>query len=403
MQTIEISVFNMAKFEEKATRLNKKAIRLGMPEITWKITGDIKESYQNAFLEWITYKVGDKVEITFEDKISLPGGWSLVATLDHRENMVRVVPDMNLPEAYRNRGNICDHCRIDRYRNETFVVISESGEYRQIGRNCLGEFLGIDPTLFLGQTDLVKEFSFGDEEWTGHKERQSVSLDSFLRCTAAIIRVFGWVSGKVAQETQRESTASLVWSFCMNERIEDRFGKKIKIEVLDQDRLLGESTLEWMKQLGNRSNLNDYLFNLSKIAENGFVTSKSAGFAASAIASFQREEEKRQEEKKAQSNGAYLGKVGEKLCVKVKYVCSVGFQNEWGYSLIHTFADEGNNIICWQTQKDETELGLRNSQQDKDGSRVIDIFYHLSGTVKAHKMFGKTPQTNVTRAKVVRV
>src|ERR1700687_229679 len=59
-------------------------------------------------------------------------------------NILRMVPGFNgtLPEHFRQATNHCDHCNTDRKRLETFVIANADG-YKQVGRNCLANYLGL--------------------------------------------------------------------------------------------------------------------------------------------------------------------------------------------------------------------------------------------------------------------
>src|SRR3972149_3916096 len=56
--------------------------------------------------------------------------------------ILRNVPGETLPESWRRADQKCDHCGLIRKRNETFVVRHEDGTLKQIGRQCIADFLG---------------------------------------------------------------------------------------------------------------------------------------------------------------------------------------------------------------------------------------------------------------------
>ena len=74
----------------------------------------------------------------------LPGGWTFWGVVRHTEdgNLVLSVAGDALPVEFRTAAPTCDHCHTARRRNDTFVVRSEAGEIRRVGRQCLADFLG---------------------------------------------------------------------------------------------------------------------------------------------------------------------------------------------------------------------------------------------------------------------
>ena len=74
----------------------------------------------------------------------LDGGWEFMATLEHLQgiNVVRAIPGIELPESFQTSKPFCDHCKKHRGRKETFIVKSEAGELKQVGRACLKDYLG---------------------------------------------------------------------------------------------------------------------------------------------------------------------------------------------------------------------------------------------------------------------
>lgn len=393
MKTEIVNVYNMATFEDKIARLNKKAVKLNLTPIEYRIMGDLTKSVENSFLERITYVIGKEIEITFEDEIKIDGNWNLVAALDHKENLIKVVPNMVLPELYRERGNICDHCNISRIRNDTFVLVNGNGEYKQIGRNCLAEFLGIDPQRFLSQWEMDENLNDTiDEDNKSARATLAVDLQSFLTVTNAVIRAFGWISSSSAYaEVGKVATVSHVREAIFFDDLKNAFGKKMDLTVLEEDREIGKTVFEWMKQLGDRKGLNDYLFNLASIGENGFVSSKSSGFAASAIIAYRKETEE-VSSANGNANGnvlTYVGKVGDKISLCVKYIKSVDFDSQYGWQSIHTFKTIEGNIVCWKTSSSASDLGIN-----------IGNDYRMTATVKSLDSWKGIPQTHVIRAKL---
>jgi superfamily I DNA/RNA helicase len=86
-------------------------------------------------------------------------GWRLVGILHHKDGTV--AHDMfgeKIPDNFRSLGPNCEHCNVSRRRNDTFVLCSESGDLKQIGRTCLQKFLpDLNPEAYERLSDTIKK------------------------------------------------------------------------------------------------------------------------------------------------------------------------------------------------------------------------------------------------------
>lgn len=212
---------NMLELRAKLEKLGRKAARLGLPPITmaevgtdevpYIVRGDSRRKASPA--DMAAAKPGELVYFRFVT-VQVTGttprlaGWEFVATLQHLTdgegvamNMLRTVPGFNgqLPEKYRTASpENCDHCqKAIKTRKETFIVRSEDGTWKQVGRNCTQDFLGgKDPQkvaaaleMWLSVGDTVDSFGEG----MGGGEYR-FGIEEFLAVTAAMVRVDGWLS-----------------------------------------------------------------------------------------------------------------------------------------------------------------------------------------------------------------
>jgi hypothetical protein len=163
---------------EKLTKLNKKAAKNHLDPVAYRRAGEYVIEYKKGaeFYEWVVLRA-PLVKIA---------GWALLAKLTveeagvmvakvpafarawamHREGLTDEAPrdyydrdgaamaaaqealdSVNLASfANPETATHCDHCKLSRRRVATWVVEElASGELKQVGRNCLAEFLGIDP------------------------------------------------------------------------------------------------------------------------------------------------------------------------------------------------------------------------------------------------------------------
>ena len=101
----------------------------------------------------------------------------------------------------------CEHCGQDRRRNDTYVLQSDSGAWKQVGRNCLADFLRSDDASGLAEyaeilADIDEFMSeFEDEpEGGGGRGYQYFSALALLTQVACCVRADGWCSRTEAKD-----------------------------------------------------------------------------------------------------------------------------------------------------------------------------------------------------------
>lgn len=391
-QVETVKVYSVEAFEAKVRELNKKAAKAGVAPIVAKVVGEwIKEKF------WQRVD-GDDIEVVYFYKegviewtpIVYEGGWRLEGVIDHTEGLVKSVPGSVVElQGYKERGPVCDHCHTSRDRAETFVLSNEAGEVAQVGRTCIHLFLGVAVERALAGVGLSSGLGGLEEEQRGHRLPQGYGVVDFLASAATVIRLYGWRSRSAAFSGEGRATADLAWENLENARLslKDRHGVPLWVTPSEQDIETAKATAVWLASLVERRGLSDYLVNLAQIGQNDFVSSKSSGFAASAINAWGKEQEQaiKQAAERQQSGqvNEYVGAVGGKLVVNATLVKSPGWDSQYGYTFAHRFVDDQGHVIVWKTG---TEL---------DKGR-----YSLTATVKGHEEYKGEKQTVVTRAKV---
>ena len=139
------------------TRLAKRAKRIGAPAIAWTFGAvenrpvdvrvvDGSESEEGVLPNTVTRFI-PFVHLTLTGSRPKIAGWEFAATVQHLDgvNILRNCPraeELEVPDVYRTRGSVCDHCRLDRDRRDTYLVVNQAGEWRQVGSSCLVDFFG---------------------------------------------------------------------------------------------------------------------------------------------------------------------------------------------------------------------------------------------------------------------
>jgi hypothetical protein len=218
-------------------------------------------------------------------------GWDFVAVLEHTVagNLLKQVPGTELPEAtltaYRAAPSLCDHCTTRRRRTETFLVRSASGELKQIGRNCLADYLGHeDPEAIIEAAQFLADCGafFGDEEgWGSGGSADVQAIEDFLPWVAMAIRDSGWTPKSKAQpEVGKFSTVAVANSLHADYR--DRTNRQRDVEKPSAaDCTLAKAAIEWCRtELANKPSKSDYEHNLVVICSIDVLRAKNEGIAA---------------------------------------------------------------------------------------------------------------------------
>jgi hypothetical protein len=259
------------------------------------------------------------------------------------------------------------------------------GEIKQVGRQCVADFLGHgDPRRFIKTYEWFEEASGWGMGYAGLRdEREAYSLEIYLAMTGAVIRKYGWVSGAKSRETMESSTATEV-----NEQLSPRLRQYMRrdqlVDYLPEDTEYAVKVIEWAKTIEPTS---DYEHNIKVIANQQYVIRKTQGFAASMIMAYKRVHEVW--EKKVRKVSEFYGNVGDKIQLNLTFKATYSFDSDWGAVHLHRFLDENGNIFIWQASRFTffTE----------------DALYNVRGTIKRHKEYKEMKQTILTRCKVVEV
>lgn len=134
---------NYPVLESRIAKLAKRAAKLGIPAPTVAIVA-IDETRETR--DGVT-RLRRIFSVTITGEAPKLAGWAFAAVLQPTVdeagvslgNILRVVPgfEQAVPAQFRAAGNNCDHCHTSRRRNETFVLVNEAGEWKQVGRSYL--------------------------------------------------------------------------------------------------------------------------------------------------------------------------------------------------------------------------------------------------------------------------
>ena len=411
----EIPVENLGTLKEKIVSLNKRAAKLKVAPLQLIEHGRRDEDFFPDPKNNPTFKiVRTFVEVEIVGESPVVSGWSLAAVVEvsvSGERMLKTVPGVGeIPESFRSGSFYCEHCQTDRYRKEVFVLRSEAGEFKQVGRNCLKDFLGHhSPEQMLSYAEFL--FSVAEEldesELDGYGGSGGRVLTfspiNWLAWTAVIIRKIGWVSAAVSNSWDgKASTRSIVLEILGPKFNKEQanavaeFIAKYELDPNDKDTELAMKALEWAKAMPT-AGVGDYLYNIGVVARGDYLTYKELGLATSIIPAYlkhvEKEEVNRQEfAKRSLKPLVHVGTVGKREQFNNLRVMKIqAFDGAFGVTSLIKFRDEdgtGNHILWWASGN--SPKWLEDAHQDKTLVNIV-------ATVKKHEEYKDTPQTVVSR------
>jgi hypothetical protein len=400
-----IVVSKQAALVAELERLAKRAKRIGAPEIAWTF-GEVEQREVKVQIAGADPMIlGDMayrtrivpfIKLTLSGVAPVIAGWAFAATLQHLDgvNILRSCSmgdeGPEIPDLYRTRGPVCDHCQQRRLRNDTYLVRSEAGEWKQIGSSCLKDFTGHDDPntlatyaeILASAIDLCGGAEDDEDGGFGFCGRGGpYSLVEYLAHVAAEIRESGWVPRSRADE-RTMPTADCA---------EDRMAPHPKAiardrSVTDTDRAIGLASYEWALHIeSSGERMNDYLWNLFTVAKSGLVEHRTFGIAASIVASHTNAQE-RIRERAARKPSEYVGTAGKRQDFTLTLSKHVSWDSAWGWQNLYLFRDADDNFVTWKT----------GSGADLSEGET----YHVKGTIKKHEEYKGTKQTILTRCVV---
>lgn len=396
--TITILAGRADEARKAMKKLTKKAARYNVP-----FTSSFGPVYAQERRDENRKKIMvNVIDVTIDGETPKVGEYEFIASVEFTPagNFVDTPPGVEVPADYRETDDRCEHCKVNRSRKHVFVVRSvETGEFVQVGRTCLRDFLGIDdPKHIIGAFKFWRSFFGGgddDEGFGGFGSHEHMeSLQNVLAKTNALIRMFGWASiGHANADERITATVHRLWATYGIEPASQKARAILREEMKESDETLAQAVIDWVR--ADTTNTSDYFHNLRiAFTDDVLYGDRRTGLAISAVASYHRAMDRELERAKAaEENKAsqHQGEIKERIRgmrLTVKMIRDMG-DNGFGPSELVKMADEDGNLFAWFT----------GSRPHFDTGDVIVA----DGTVKAHKEFGGAQETQLTRVTVKEV
>jgi hypothetical protein len=390
---------------EKIAALNKRAAKLKVPpvqlQIVEEIYKDVKKDEDGPARKMKYFKV--KV-IGESPKLA---GWHFIATIEHKDsgNIIRAVPgqesNTKIRDFYNADPDYCDWCKTRRNRIDTFLVQNDNGEIRQIGRNCLTNFLGgIDPKAiiwyFRFRASIGEIINDEDERMNrgGKRRADYFTAESVLAVALKVAAKFGYVTSAKSQETGSLSTAAEVRNLFNRAFYDFRNMEEWEKEMIKADPAMtakANEMIEWFKALPEQEReSNNFMHSLNVLLNSQQISGRDLGFVVALIPTYKRAQENQLKASNPKSN-EWLGAPGQKIApTRITVTGTQDIPSDYGTKQLVRMEDEqGHTIIWWNSSANRMEQGKQ--------------YTITGGTVKKHDEFRGVKQTVLTRAKLTPV
>lgn len=334
-------------------------------------------------------------------------GWSLIASIDGVEQKdgtvlayFRPAGAQEIPEAYRMADPyVCDHCGLRRWRTETFLVGHEDGSFKQVGRQCIRDFLGWSPDALVPFLHLFSNFmdDIVERDW-GAKVVPSYSPEEVLKAASRIVAKDGFyqsVAKKMAAEIAEDHENMWSTKDRVIELMEPPFNARHRREFHDvyNDEQFDDSanriyleTLVGIDELKKQDAKSEWAWSLETAFGAKYLKRHQLGVIASAVIlglkRIQAETERKEIAKGPESQ--YVGQIGEKWATTVT-VTNVRFVDSgFGSSSLIEMVDDNGNVI---------KTFYSGSKSDP----AIDQRINITGTIKKHEEYKGRRSTVLTR------
>ena len=391
---IEIAPNELDMVKVKIEKANKKAVALGVAPMVIESTTPFVVRDKDSQDEWVYYQ-NLRMVLNYEP-LKL-GDYTFVATLDHsvgKNPIINTVPDQVVPDEYLGAASRCDHCSTARFRKETFLFKDANG-YKLVGRSCLKDFFGVDPTK---RIDCFYSFArFYDEDSYGVSRGERVApVDFAVAVGMAVAKRDGYTGSKQVQ-AYHEKTNGQAEIQTTGQKVREilfvplyrptREEVDARQKVLDDaSAMLGQAQelVKW--GVGHFSGeTGSYANNMRNLLSEEVISPRYVGYVVSVIAAYNRVLEQEVGRTGVKKSNEYVGAVGERAVFEVTVLKHMTFDTDFGTTHLFTMADALGNNLVWFASGNNLDVG--------------DTI-KLKGTVKAHNERNGFKQTVLTRCKV---
>lgn len=384
----------LGTLEATLEKVNKRAAKLGCEPIRLAVLGTRVRFVQSES------SLGGRRPIVrsiialfgFAPKVA---GYTFIARIEHTPagNILARCPvgvaNVDLT-SFQDVAPVCEHCKMQRARKDTFVVREDAtGKMQQIGRNCLADFIrstDVDTALRLWQLFAELQYSDGDESeggWGSGCGGFHPSVLEYLSFAVASTATNGF--HKSGTDGSTKSDINFLINPCPNPQYDYRGAEDWKNRQPTPAHVVrAQTVLAWCLSLDDSS---DYLRNL-RIAASLPSSERHEGLLASAPSAYARHIENivaKRREATEPPKGSHIGVVGKRIELGDLTVVRVRFsESDWGTKTILALEDANGSAVTW----------FATGTKDLEAGQVLR---GVKATIKAHDEYKGRPQTVVSR------
>jgi len=403
----------MAAFQKRLNSLNKKAVAFGLDPIKVIDAQDVlykrKFEYVGSDMErQLSYlapvRKGElpqhpvmlkRIEIEYPE-VKL-GNWRVIGKLEAIQggNLMFAVSrsdaDVQALATRADRPIECEHCKTNRVRKDGYLLRDrESGDYKQVGSNCLEDFTGIDPAaaLFLARmSDVVRIAGDELEEFGRSGRNNAVNTLLYLAAVSFVSENTGFVSSAKARDTGLNATYSEAMS------LPDELEKDMALQAqyhaqFERHLATAEAVREWVAVKQEESSFDRNVKLLLK-ADAIELDRKHLAFVAAAVPMYNRTLAAATE---AHKPSAHIGAPGQKMAAILTVDRVVQIEGYYGPSDLVLMHDQDGNRLKWKTSACPQEI------RNGGAGRSMEAAFK----VKEHDDYKGVAQTAITHLKVTR-
>lgn len=378
---------NLPEVQKHLARLAVKAARYGKTlsytvgaeyPYTVRVMTSCPPDY--ATLREVDHYTVSAVDIDIDADIIQRDGWTVAAYLEHTDagNIVTAIDGDILP-TWHTIGAYCDHCGTNRARMYTYIVRDEDGNYKQVGKQCLRDYTGIDADIAASLVAL-QEYIIADdiasEGYTpdGYRARYAhvYTAREVLAAAVACIAKKGYIKSADQNSTKEQIIRAL----------DDCNGCAYTPDNMSTAKAIMDYLIAYTGD-------DDILCNARIMAASDICKPSQVGRLAYVPVAFAREQEraaKALERASVDAVSAHVGNVGERLTLSV-VDCALltSWETAYGTTYLYKMHDISGNVFVW----------FASSRFAGNAPCTI------KATVKAHDERDNVKQTIITRCKVV--
>ena len=266
-----------------------------------------------------------------------------------------------------------------------------TGEFKQVGRSCLKDFTcGLSAELVAQYIAAFDSMIEGEAVLEGWHSVEYIDTKEYLQYVAECINHFGFYGTQSERSTKSRAyeymmaTAGKIYVPKHLEQLRNEMEEvNFKYDTAEVKEVV-EKALAWIAE---QNEDNNYIHNVKVLAQQQYITCKDLGFVASLISTYNKAmkiEQKRREQQEADGKSTFVGNVGDRITVEVQSVeCVASWYTQFGITFVYKMIDENSNVYTWKT-----------------GKSMVNKKSTIIGTVKEHKEFRGTKQTELTRCKI---